>query len=211
METKFTEQESLTLISEMIKQARNNFKKGGGNSMIFYGLFVSVVAILNVILAFAFIKLNINANLSFWIWSLMIPAIYVGYLIDKKVERESMVKTHIDSIISSTWGSYLISVYLFLVVIFCLGFGKKFYDLFFLLNPVILILLGFAEFVSAKTYRFRPFWYGSIIMWLGALACTALMWVPEPVIFQLLVLSICMFLGFVIPGYKLNRLAKENV
>ena len=85
------------------------------------------------------------------------------------------------------------------------------YDLFYLINPVILVLIGFAEFVSAKTYRFKPYLYGSCIMWLGALTCIALMWTPEPIIFQLLIMAICMFLGFVIPGYKLNKLAEENV
>ena len=211
METKFTEQESLTLIGEMIKQARNNFRKGGGNSMIFSGLLVSSVAILNVILALVFIKLNINPNLSFWMWCLMIPGIFVGNLIDKKVERESMVKTHLDSITVSIWRGFLFSIYLFLFVLFCIGFGKKWYELFYLINPVIFVLIGFAEFVSAKVYRFKPYLYGAIIMWVGALVCVALVWTPEPVIFQLLTMAICMFFGFVIPGYKLNKLAKENV
>jgi hypothetical protein len=211
METKFTEQEGLTLINEMIKQARNNFQKGSGNSMIFYGLIVSILSILNVILAFVLIKYNINVNYSFWMWFLMIPAIFVGRLIDKKVERETMVKTHLDSILSTAWNGYIVSVFLFLTIIFTIGFGKKIYDIFYLINPFILILIGLAEFVSAKTYRFKPYLFGAIAMWLGALACAALMWTPVPVIFQLLIVALCMFLGFVIPGLKLNKLAKENV
>ena len=211
METKLTEQESLAVISEMIKQARNNFQKGSGNSMIFYGFVVSVLAIINVILAFVFIKLNIAPNLTFWIWCLMIPAFYVGHLIDKKVERESIVKTHLDSIVSTTWKGYSFSVLLFLAVIFSIGLGKKLYDVFYLINPFILLLIGLAEFISAKTYRFKPYLYGAVIMWLGALACTALMWAPQPVIFQLLIMALCMFFGFVIPGYQLNKSAKEHV
>ena len=211
METKLTEQESLAVISEMIKQTRNNFQKGSGNSMIFYGFVVSVLAIINVILAFVFIKLNIAPNLTFWIWCLMIPAFYVGHLIDKKVERESIVKTHLDSIVSTTWKGYSFSVLLFLAVIFSIGLGKKLYDVFYLINPFILLLIGLAEFISAKTYRFKPYLYGAVIMWLGALACTALMWAPQPVIFQLLIMALCMFFGFVIPGYQLNKSAKENV
>ena len=211
METKFTEQESLTLISEMIKQARNNFQKGSGNGMIFYGTLVSILAILNVILALIFIQLDINPNLSFWMWCLMIPGIFIGRLIEKKVGRKSIVKTHIDSIFSSIWSGYLYSVYVFLLIIFCIGFGKRMYDLFFLLNPVIFVLIGFAEFVSAKTYRFKPYLFGAVIMWIGALICIALMWTPQPVLFQLFVLAICMFFGFVIPGYQLNKKAKENV
>jgi len=211
METKFTEQESLAVINEMIKQARNNFNKGSGTGMVFYGTLVSCMAIINVILALLFIKSGIDPNHSFWIWCLMIPSFYVGYLIEKKIERKAMVKTHLDSIISTTWQGYIYAVYLFLAVIFCIGFGKKMFDLFYLINPGILILIGLAEFVSAKTYRFKPYLYGAFIMWLGAVICTALMWGPYPVIFQLLIMALCMFLGFVIPGHKLNKLAEENV
>ena len=210
METKFTEQESLTLISEMIKQARSNFRKGGGNSMVFYGALVSILAILNVILALIFHKMNINTDLSVWIWSIMIPGIFVGRLIDKKVEREAIVKTHLDSIFSSLWRGYLYAVFVFLLVIFCIGFGKKMYDVFCLINPIILIFIGLAEYVSAKAYRFKPYLFGAVIMWIGTLACIALMWTPEPVLFQFLILALCMFFGFVIPGYKLNKLAKNS-
>jgi len=211
METKLTEQESLNIINEMIIQARNNFQKGRGNSMIFYGSLVSLTAILNVILVFTLHKTNIDPNLSFWIWCLMIPGIVVGRLIDKKVEREAMVKTHLDSVSSSTWKAFSYSIYVFLSLIFCIAFGKEMKELFILINPFILILTGFAEYVSSKTYRFKPYMYGAYFMWLGALTCIALMWTPSPVIFQLLILAICMFFGFVIPGYKLNKLAKENV
>ena len=103
METKLTEQESLKIINEMIIQARNNFQKGSGNSMIFYGLLVFITAIINLILIFFLYKMNINPNISFWIWCIMIPGIFIGRLIDKKVERKAMVKTHLDSISSSTW------------------------------------------------------------------------------------------------------------
>ena len=211
METKFTEQESLAIISKMIEQARNNLQKGSGNSMIFIGLLVAFTAILNVILAFIFSSKGISSNLSCWVWCLMIPGVYVNYLIQRKVERKSMVKTHIDSIVSSTWRGYALACFAFLAVIFGIGLGKNFYHVFFLINPGILILVGLAEFVTAKVCRFKPYLYGAIIMWLGALSCVGAMWFKEPVIIQFFILALCMVLGFVIPGYKLNKLAKENV
>ena len=211
METKLTEQESLAIISEMIKQARNNLQKGSGNAMIFSGLLVSVTAILNVILAVILSKMNINPNYSFWIWCLMIPGFYIKSLIDKKVNRKSMVKTHIDTIIAAIWKGYVYSIGALLAVIFVIGFGKNFYEVFYLINPIILILVGLAEFVTAKACRFKPYFYGAIIMWLGALVCTASMWLWEPVIIQFFILAVCMIFGFVIPGYQLNKLAKENV
>jgi hypothetical protein len=211
METKFTEQESLAIISKMIEQARNNFQKGSGNTMIFNGLLVASVAILNVILALVFLKNGINPNYSFYLWCLMIPGAYINYLIKKKVEEKSMVKTHIDSIVKSIWQSYGYSGYLLLVVIFGIGFGKKFYEVFYLINPVVLICVGLAEFVTAKVCRFKPYLYGACIMWLGALACAAVMALTNPVIIQLFILAVCMIFGFVIPGYQLNKLAKKNV
>jgi hypothetical protein len=212
METKLTEQESLSLIGEMIKQARNNFQKGSGNGMIFAGWLVAIMAILNVILAFVFAKSGINGSQACWVWCIMIPGSYIIYLIGKKMDRESIVKTHINHISDSIWNGYLISVLVFLIVIFSIGFAKNFYHVFFLINPVILVLLGLAEFATAKAYRFKPYLYGAFIMWIGALACTAAVcfW-NNPVIIQFFILALCMILGFVIPGYQLNKKAKENV
>jgi len=213
METKFTEQESLAVISEMIKQARNNFQKGSGTNFIFNGILVSITAILNVVLAFIFIKSGINANYSFWVWCLMIPGTFVNRLIDKKVERTAMVKTHIGSIISSIWNGFGISICVFLATIFTIGFGKEFYAVFYLINPVILTLIGLAEFSTAKSCRFKPFLYGAIIMWVGAVvsAVVVAMWIWEPVFIQFFILAICMIFGFVMPGYQLNELAKKDV
>jgi len=213
MESKFTEQESLSLISEMIKQARNNFQKGSGTGMIYSGILVSSVAILNVIVAIVLIKLGINPNFSFWIWCLMIPGIFISRLIDKKIDRESMVKTHIDSIISTTWNCFGYSTYVLIAITFIIGFTKNYYAVFFLINPVLLILIGLAEFINAKAYRFKPYFYGAIIMWIGALASAAVVVINiwEPIFLQLFILAVCMVFGFVIPGCKLNKSAKDNV
>jgi hypothetical protein len=205
METKFTEQESLAIISKMIEQARNNLQKGSGNSMIFIGLMVAFAAILNAVLALVFIENGIAANHSCWVWCLMIPTIYINYLLNKKVERKAMVKTHIDSIVSSTWAGYGIACGVFLAVIFGIGLGQNFYQVFFLINPVILILVGLAEFVTAKACHFKPYLYGAFVMWLGALCCMAAMQFKEPVIIQFFILALCMIIGFVIPGYQLNK------
>ncbi len=208
METKLTEQQSLTLITEMIAQARNNFQKGSGNSMIFSGIIVSVTAILNVILAFVLD----NPNQSFWIWSLMIPGAFINFRINRKSEQEAMVRTHIDTIIKSIWVAYGIAIWVLLIAIFGFGFGMKFYHVFCLINPVILTMTGLAEFITAKVCRFKPYIYGSIIMWVGSICCMLVFWItPEPVIIQFFVLAVCMILGFVIPGYKLNKLADKNV
>ncbi|MDR3060788.1 MAG: hypothetical protein LBU57_01585 [Dysgonamonadaceae bacterium] len=210
METKFTEKESLALISEMIDQARKNLQKGSGNSMIFNGLLVSSVALANIALAF----ILSNPNQSFWVWCLMIPGSFVTKIIDGRVDRESMVKTHIDSIIRYTWLGFACSVCILLAIIFMLGLGKKFYELFFLINPCIIAMTGLAEFITAKACRFKPYFFGAYTMWLGALLCGLAFWFTKEqgyvVIIQFFILIICMIVGFVIPGYQLNKKAKES-
>ena len=214
METKFTEQESLAVISQMIEQAKNNLRKGGGNGLIFAGISVAFTAILNAILIFVFIKKGINTDLSMLAWCLMIPGSYIIFLIGKKEERKSTVKTHIDSIIGSSWKAYLYAVLVLLAVFFSSLFSQKVYGIFYLITPVILIMVGQAEYVTAKACRFKPYLYGAISMWLGALACIGTMWVKEPyppVIIQFLIFAVCMITGFVIPGYQLNKLADKDV
>ncbi|GHV56901.1 hypothetical protein FACS1894182_04450 [Bacteroidia bacterium] len=208
MEAKFTEQESLSLITEMITQARNNFQKRSGDGMIFNGILVSITALLNVVLAF----ILAHPNQSFWIWCIMIPGAFINGYINRTNRKEAVVKTHIDSIITFVWSGFACSVVVLLTVLFVLGFGRKMYDVFFLINPIILTMTGLAEFITAKICRFKPYFYGAFIMWAGAIASVVVLWISqEPVILQFVILIVCMITGFVIPGYQLNKAAKDHV
>ncbi|MDR2683444.1 MAG: hypothetical protein LBB64_06215 [Dysgonamonadaceae bacterium] len=208
METKFTEQESLTLISEMIAQARQNLRKGSGNAMIFNGLLVSFLALANVALAFTLP----HPNQSFWVWCLTIPGVFVSKRIANRTMQQSLVKTHIDAIIGYVWLGFSCAIYTLLAVIFILGFGRKMWEVFHLINPCIMLITGLAEFITAKVCRYKPYFFGAYIMWTGALLCTLVYWVTnEPIIAQFFILAVCMITGFVIPGYRLNKKAEENV
>ncbi len=209
METKFTEQQSLNLISEMIAQARNNLQKHSGTAMIFNGYMVAFTALLNVVLIF----ILPNPNQSFLVWFLMIPGFFVDRIIDKKIDRQSLVKTHIDKIITTTWRGFGMAVVLFLGIIFGYGYFMQNPKMFVLITPVIMLMAGAAEFITAKACRFKPFSYGAYILWGGAVCCLAsYVFVHSwSGITHFIILAICMILGFVIPGYKLNKLAKEHV
>ena len=208
METKFTEQQSLTLISEMITQARNNFQKGRGNSMIFNGCLVALIALANIVLIYTLS----NPYHSFWIWCLMIPGSFVSAYIRKKVDKASMIKTHIDTIIGYTWVGFGCAVCILLAIILGLGLGRKIYEACLLINPIILTMTGLAEFITAKACKFKPYFYGAIVMWTGAIGCTILFLISNnSVVGQFLILAICMIIGFVVPGYKLNKLAEKHV
>ncbi len=209
METKFTEQESLTLISEMIEQARNNFQKGSGNAMILNGCAVAFIALLNILLLF----ILPNPVLSFNIWWLMLPVMFVDRLIDKRQHKDALVKTHIDKIITAAWRSFSIAIVVFLITIFAYGIAQDNPRIFVLITPTIMLMAGATEFITAKACRFKPFLTGAWVLWGGTLACPATYILLHywSGILHFLILAVCMVLAFVIPGYRLNKLAKSHV
>jgi hypothetical protein len=212
MDTKFTEQESLSVISEMIDRAKKNIRKSSGTFMIFWGCMVAITALLNIVLIYVLRQMSIPANYSFHIWWIMAPAWIVSFRLERRVNKSAIVKSHIDSIISSVWKAFGISNVIFLLIIFSLAYSLEMYNVFYLINPVLILIMGIGEFITAKVCRFRPFLHGAVAMWTGSLACTlaVVLLSKDGVLVQFGILAICMVIGFVIPGYKLNKLAKET-
>ena len=212
MESKnFTQQESMAVINEMIAQARNNVQKGSANGLIYNGYAVAFTAILN------FILLNVlpesELNWSFSVWWLMVPSYLIWRYVQSRVDRSAIVKTHIDSIISTLWRGFTISVLVLLSILFSLALAFHSWHYFAVNTPIIMIMCALAEFGMAKACRFKPFFWGAIGFWAGALLCCFFTYfVLKRNDIQFLILALCMILGFVIPGHQLNKLAKkENV
>jgi len=209
MESKLTETQSLSLISEMIEQARNNFQKGAGTSFIFYGIMVSLTAILNIILLYTLP----NPGQAFWVWLLMCPVSITGQLIDRKVRKQALIRTHIDKIVGATWNGFLVSVVLYLILVFGYAITTKDNGLYYSITPMILVMCGAAEFITAKACRYKPVQTGAFIMWAGALLCliTHISGLGMYGVINFVILAVCMILGFVVPGYKMNKAAQEHV
>ncbi|MDR3250351.1 MAG: hypothetical protein LBT42_01615 [Tannerella sp.] len=209
METKFTEQQSLEVITEMINRARNNVQKGSANNMIYNGFAVAFVAVANFILVH--VLPDEYGFYSFNIWWLMVPSTVINHFIKRKINRSAIVKTHIDSIISRLWLGFSISVAFLLISIFgiCLVYDNWVAAL--LITPDIMIMTGLVEFGMAKICRYRPFFWGAVVFWSGSLLCVFTYYVLNRGDLHFLIIAACMIAGFVIPGYQLNKSAKKNV
>lgn len=206
MEKKLNEKESLELINEMISQARFNLHEKSGLSTIIAGCAVAFVALLNFVLLYSLP----NLYLSFHVWWLMIPLSMINGFIGRRIDRGLIVKTHIDRIVGSVWRGFGYSIIVFLIAIFGLVFITKLWVLTIVITPVILILVGLAQYATATACRFKPYFYGSFIFWGGALLCLV-SYLLEQGNFQFIILALCMILGFVIPGFIANKRAKEHV
>ena len=208
MEKEFNEQDSLKVINQMIAQVNSNIQIGAASSMIMAGYTVATVAILNIILIHTLDK----PYLSFWVWMLMIPYAIIQHFIEKKRDKRAIVRTYMDAIVGKTWRAFSISVIVLLIVIFGLVYIYETWVLSLLFNPIILTFTGLAQYVTAATTRFKPFLWGAITLWSGAVLCMLLLPLfGNTVEIQFAMLAICMILGFCIPGHILNKKAKENV
>jgi hypothetical protein len=201
MDTNFNHEQSLTLINEMILRARNNVKKGGTYSMIFWGYCTAALAIINCVLLNT---LN-NPEQSFWVWFFMLPACAVSYFIERKVYRETLVKTHIDMIGGMVWAGFLISFAVFTCIIHTVSHKFEVYQIFMLNIPVIMIMLGMGQFVSACIYRHKMWYAIASMTWAGAVVCAFF-----DVDMQFIVFAVCAILGFAIPGHILIHQTKKS-
>jgi len=206
MENNFTEQDSLRLINEMISQARNNFQKGSTTSSIFCGYAVAATALANYIL----MHTMENPNQSFWVWLMMIPMTIIASIISRRQRQNSEVKTHIDKIVNYIWIAFAISVGILLISIYGTAYALNSSYLGILITPVILIMMGAAQFTTSVACRFKPYLYGAFVFWVGALVCT-ISYLFGKGDTQFIILGICAVLGLCIPGHIANRKGKQNV
>ncbi|MDR0825483.1 MAG: hypothetical protein LBN74_10345 [Prevotella sp.] len=206
MENNFTEQDSLKVINEMISQARNNFQNRNVTPAIFCGYVVAATAFAN----FALLHTLENPVQSFWIWLVMIPMVIISSAISRKYKKQVMVKTHIDKIVSYIWIAFPISVAIFLVTVYGAAFALKSDYLGVLITPVILTMMGTAQFTTSIACRFKPYFYGTLVFWAGALLCTVSYlfgWMD----LQFIILGTCAILGLCVPGHVANKKAEQNV
>ena len=201
MDTNFNHEQSLALINEMINRARNNVKHEGAYSLIFWGYVTAALAIINSVLLNT---LN-QPQQSNWVWSLMIPAFVVSFFMQRRIDRKRLVKTHIDKIAGNVWGGFLISYVVFEMVIFSTAFRFDTQVIFMLNIPVIMIMVGLGQFISACIYRHKMWYAFAALTWTGAVVCVFL-----PLYLQFIDFATCMILGFAVPGHILIHQAKKS-
>jgi len=206
MEQNFNEKESLAVIAGMIEQARNNVQRGAGNSMVLWGGTIAVIALLIVILS------PILHDKVHSLWFLCFPVWIADGLMQRKQDRVAIVKTHINTIISSVWVGFVVFLFLFLAVIFIGGIVSNLIMYYWLITPIIMAVCGLGLYATAVACRFRPFMSGALCMWAGALIAGCLIVVGGGLFLylQYIVLAICMVAAYVVPGIMLNNEARRK-
>lgn len=180
-----TTEESLHIISSMIRQTKGNFQ----DYSFHFLLWGWVIAFINLGI---YLLINFsNFSAPYFLWALSIPAAIVSFWYGWRQGRKARVRTHLDSVNSSMWICY--GVLTFTLVVF----GGK---LNWQLTPLILLITALPTLISGIILRFRPLMYGSIIFWL--MGIFGFMVTFEV---QHLLAALAITLGYLLPGYLLKK------
>lgn len=212
MKEDLNRQESLRLIADRIARAKDRFRKRNGNGILLWGYSIATLALAN----FALLQVLAaeEKGLAYCVWLCTIPLFIAHYLNEKRKSREAHVENFIDRLTGHLWLAFFVSALVLTASAFALswifrGYGGEAALLF--ISPAIMSITGFGLFVNGRLYRFRPFVYGAAAFWASALLSAVLptVWREEGV--QFLVLAAGMIAGFILPGHRLNRKARQDV
>ena len=158
---KFSEQESLKLITEMIQKAKHSFHENG-TSAILWGSVVGLTGLIN------FAEIYWHFDLGFDIGLLILAAIIPQIFISIRESRSRKVVTHTEAAMNTIWIAFGISIFALLFYIHIVpGVSDKFY-----VSQGISIIEKAAD-GTTEPFHFFPLSHGSLLLLLYAIPTLA--------------------------------------
>lgn len=194
-EEKFTPEQSLELIGQMINKAKNKFGENG-HLYLLWGWAILACSLAQFILAY-YVKWEHHYMVWFLTWLVFI---YQMIYLARQKKREK-VKTYTDDIIKIVWITFVVLMFLF-GFLFGKLMGEEYYKFF---NPGILALYGMPTVLSGAILKFRPLVIGGIFCWILSIISPYI-----PFQYQLLLLSAAVIAAWIIPGYLMRKRFKQN-
>ncbi len=191
-DTPLSPQQSLDLISTMIRQAQGNIS----SASFYFLLWGWVIAFCNLGMYYFLKFTTYPAHYVALVWTLAIPAWIVTMIYASKQDKSRVVITHLDKISMWLW------IGLGFTILPAWIFGAK---TNWMVNAIILMPVGLATFVSGVILKFRPLIFGGITFWIAGILC----YLVHP-IDQYLVGCFAMIFGYIVPGYLLRNIKSDQ-
>jgi hypothetical protein len=176
-----TTEESLSIITEMVNKTRFDLRRG-----IFYLLFWGWLIFFCALGDFLLLRFT-SFEKHYLLWLLTFPGVLVSIAYGWRTGLKTLVKSYTANIYMWTWYGFLIS-WIILMIVHSGNMDT--------ISPHILILVGFATFISGFIIRFTPLVIGGLCFWIFALAISF----AGPG-FGSLGTALAMLSGYLIPGY----------
>lgn len=151
----FSEKDSLELISQMLKQTRQNLEVGSGNIFLYYGYAALTISLLVFVLIF------LTGN-PVWaaLWFVMF---IVSFVIQRKAEKNKPhVVTYMDKAISNTWSVLSVLFLLTVLAIVALGWYMGRFE-FVLMLPLSLLYAGIGSSITGVIINMRALIYTPLV------------------------------------------------
>jgi len=189
-EKMMTGEESLKIITEMINKTKVNIRQGSFH-LLFWGWLLTFCSLTDWLLA-----TYTGYEHPYYVWTLIIPGTFVSMIYGFVNGRKAKVHTYASHLYMWTWIGFLFSA----TVLFTVK-AKDMESV----TPYILLLAGYATFLSGFIIKFRPLIIGGICFWGMALLVhfsgSSLAPLGTP---------IAMLIGYIIPGYMLRNKVKND-
>lgn len=179
-----TGEESLKIIAEMINKTKVNIQQGSFH-LLFWGWLILVCSLGDPLLT----RFTSYPH-PYYVWLLTIPGIFVSLIYGFVNGRKAKVHTYADRIYMWVWIGFLAS---FLVLFLIHSKNLE------TISPYILMLVGFATFVSGFIIKFNPLIIGALIFWIIAVIVSF----TDPLIAPF-GMPLAVITGYLIPGYMLK-------
>ena len=178
-------EESLKIITDMISKTKVNISQGSFH-LLFWGWLIFACSLSDYIIA----NFTEYAH-PYYVWLLVIPGVFVSMTFGIVKGRKSRVHTYADKLYMWTWMGFMVSMTVLFIVQ---------YERMDLISPYILLLAGFATFISGFILKFKPLITGGIIFWIIAVIVSFAGPSVAPLGMPLAVVA-----GYIIPGYMLKN------
>ena len=220
MENQISEKESFELINQMINSAKKNFQKGMGPVFLLWGYLVAGTCLATLVLLLVLPPRIMH--LAYYTWYIMPLGLIPHFFLVRRLIRSQPVRTYVDGIMRVVWIAFTASILILVTGMILTSLMAPLMQEaspaaylnwihWTFIVPFMLILYGFALFVSGQAYRFKPLIAGGVICWVSTLVIFIFLRTDYSMYLQLIVLIVSVTAGFIFPEHLLNIKDKSDV
>ena len=186
-----THEESLNLIKGMIQSAQNKMHDNSIHYLL-WGWLVSVAAIVHFVL----LKIDYQNPLIVWPVFMTLGGISAG-VIGYRDNKKSTVKTYTDRLMTYVRGGMVVCMF----ILFSQGAHLEWEVVY----PILMLLWGWALFISGGMVRFKPLMFSGALNWVLGIIGFYVSFEN-----QLVLIAASMVFSYLVPGYMLRAKARAN-
>lgn len=183
------EKESLKIISQMINRTNYNVRQGSFQ-FLFWGWLIASISLIHYALL-----LYSDMQHPESVWLLTIVGFVISMVVGFRKGREAKITTYADKLYMWIWITYAISMVVLFVIM-----QNQLQNI----SPYILILTGFATFMSGQILMFNPLKFGGALFWMFSLLAYFL-----GSKYHLPITAFAVITGYLVPGHLLKTKVKD--